>query len=230
MLVLKKANYGGYKATNLQHKIEERLEKKLNVDIMKEPSVTLVLEPITRVNEQLDKGQYFFSDVIKEGILLYDSGEYTLSPVREEIPWKERRTIAQEEYEDWFESGAEFLALTASAFEKMMLKKAAFLLHQATESFYNAILLVFTGYKPKTHDILELAKKARNYHNNLFMIFPTETQEQEDCFTLLKDAYIKARYDKHYKISKEQMLYLISRVEKLKAVTEKICLEKLVKK
>ena len=45
MLVLKKANYGGYKATNLQYKIEERLEKKLNVDIKKDPSVTLVLEP-----------------------------------------------------------------------------------------------------------------------------------------------------------------------------------------
>ena len=227
MVVLKKGKYVGYQARNLQYKIEDRLDKKLAIDIMKEPSVTLVLEPITRINEQLDKGQYFFSDVIKEGVLLYDTGEFALSPVREEIPWKERKAIAQEEYEDWFESGAEFLIAVNMLLEKMILKKAAFLLHQATESFYNAILLVFTGYKPKTHDILDLSKKARNYHNDLFKIFPTETQQQEDCFTLLKDAYIKARYDKHYKITEEQLRYLISKVETLKAVAEKICLEKL---
>ncbi len=86
-----------------------------------------------------------------------------------------------------------------------------------------------SGYKPKSHDILDLAKKARNYHNELFMIFPFESQEQKDCFTLLRDAYVKARYDKHYKITEDQLLYLISRVEELKSVTEQICLEKLAR-
>ncbi|WP_232203701.1 hypothetical protein [Rickettsia helvetica] len=32
-----------------------------------------------------------------------------------------------------------------------------------------------------------------------------------------------ARYDKNYKITKEQLLYLIDRVEKLKEITERIC-------
>ena len=61
----------------------------------------------------------------------------------------------------------------------------------------------------------------------LFKIFPVDTPEQKECFKLLKEAYIKARYDKHYKITKEQLLYLIERVGKLKKITEKICLEKL---
>ncbi|MCZ6914948.1 MAG: HEPN domain-containing protein [Rickettsia endosymbiont of Ixodes persulcatus] len=51
--------------------------------------------------------------------------------------------------------------------------------------------------------------------------------EQEECFKLLEEAYVKARYDKNYKISKEQLLYLIERVEKLKMITEKICLERI---
>ena len=47
------------------------------------------------------------------------------------------------------------------------------------------------------------------------------------CFSpykLLKEAYIRARYDKKYKITEEELLYLTKRVEKLKDVTEKICL------
>ena len=196
-----------------------------------QPSATLILEPIERLNEQLAKGRYFFVDVQKEGILLYDSGEYQLVEGRE-LPWEERRPIAQDDYEQWFESGEGFfihaqISLDRNTFPDF--KRSAFFLHQATESFYNAILLVFTGYKKKEHDILKLGKKARSHNLELFKIFPVDTPERKECLDLLKDAYIKARYDKHYKISKEQLLYLIERVEELKKITEKICLEKLNK-
>ena len=105
------------------------------------------------------------------------------------------------------------------------LNLAAFQLHQATESLYTAILLVFTGYKGKIHDIETLGSLASNYSDELLKIFPRNTKELDDQFILLKKAYIDARYDKNYKITEEQLLYLISRVEKLKTVTEEICLK-----
>ena len=229
MLLLKKNKYAGYQGTNLQHKIEQRLDRRFPVKalgIYEAPSVSLILEPIERVNEQLAKGRYFFVDVQKEGVLLYDSGEYQLVEGKE-LPWEERRPIAQDDYDEWFESGTEFLIDAYHPLQRNNFKKSAFELHQATEHFYNAILLVFAGYKKKEHDIEKLGKKARSYHHELFKIFPVDTPERKECFELLKDAYVRARYDKHYKISKEQVLYLIERVEELKRVTEKICLEKL---
>ncbi len=39
-----------------------------------------------------------------------------------------------------------------------VINQAAFELHQATESLYTCILLVFTRYKPNTHK-LELLRK-----------------------------------------------------------------------
>jgi HEPN domain-containing protein/predicted nucleotidyltransferase len=228
MLVLKKGKYAGYQATRLQHRIEQRLERKLSIDIMKEASVTLVLEPIRTVNEQLEKGHYFFSDIKKEGILLYDSGEFQLAEGKE-LPWEVKREIAKEDYEYWFGRGKGFFIGVNAYFENGEYAISAFELHQATECLYNAILLVFSGYKPKLHDILELGKLARNYHYELFKIFPYATPEQIECFKLLRSAYVDARYDKHYKISKEQLLYLIDRVEQLKTVTEKICLERINK-
>ncbi|WP_231555726.1 hypothetical protein [Rickettsia hoogstraalii] len=44
---------------------------------------------------------------------------------------------------------------------------------------------------------------------------------------MLQKAYVDARYDKNYKITKEQLLYLIERVEKLKEITERICLKRI---
>ncbi|MGI4753497.1 MAG: HEPN domain-containing protein, partial [Janthinobacterium lividum] len=81
----------------------------------------------------------------------------------------------------------------------------AFLSHQATESFYNAILLVFSNYKPKLHNIKKLASRAKNYSSELLQVFPIVTSEQKKCFELLEKAYVDARYDKNYKITKEQL-------------------------
>lgn len=63
-----------------------------------------------------------------------------------------------------------------------------------------------------------------NYHNDLLKIFHIDTSEQKKCFELLRKAYIEARYDKNYEINKTQLDYLIKRVEKLKIVTENVCL------
>ena len=72
------------------------------------PNITLITETIQHVNEKLEKNQYFFSDIKKEGILLYDSGEFKLAEVRE-LSWEERKEIAQDDYDLWFKGEVVFL-------------------------------------------------------------------------------------------------------------------------
>jgi predicted nucleotidyltransferase/HEPN domain-containing protein len=225
LLIMKKG-----KSSRLQIlKIEERIEKQLKKKELEDnPWVTLIIEPIGTVNKQLEKGQYFFSDIKKEGILLYDSGDYQLSYAKE-LDTIERKKIAQDDYDYWFKSGDSFLIDCNHALNRQDYSKAVFELHQATEGFYNAILLVFSGYKPKLHDIKKLGCMVNNYHNDLLKIFHIDTPEQKKCFELLRRAYIEARYDKHYEINKTQLDYLIERVEKLKTITENICLTEIKK-
>lgn len=218
LLVLKKGKYSRFKALKIEENIENRLKKKRLED---HPWITLIIEPVSLVNKQLEKGQYFFSDIKKEGVLLYDSGEYQLSEAKE-LNNKERKEIAQDDYDYWFHKGSGFLLHVA--LEKNDNSLCAFFLHQATESFYNTILLVFSGYKPKLHDIKKLGCMVSNYHNDLLKIFHLDTPEQKKCFELLREAYIEARYNKNYKINKAQLDYLTERVKKLKAITEQICL------
>ncbi len=249
ILVLVKGKYGGGPVRfRIENSIERRLERKGLIDsiskkpkkiltdpqeILKDlreklkiPSVTIILEPITRVNKLLEEGQYFFSDIKKEGVVLYDSGEFQLSEAKD-LPWLERREIAQRDYNYWFKLGLGFFIDTHHALERDDFNKAAFELHQATESFYSAILLVFSGDRPKLHDIRKLGSMVGNYNDELWSIFPHSEGEQEESFKLLQEAYIRGRYDPDYKISKEQLLYLIERVGELKAVTEKMCLARL---
>jgi len=223
LVVTKSPKYRGLKGASFESDLTKRLERKgLRGKTFGAPWVTFVVEPIKYLNQQLEKSQYFFSDIKKEGILLYDSGEFTLAEPKD-LNQGERKQIAKDDFEVWFGSGAEFLLGVDFYTNKALLNKAAFLLHQATESFYSAILLVFTGYKPRLHDIEKLGSLASNYSDELLKIFPRDTKEQEEVFVLLKSAYTEARYNKNYKITAEQLIYLTKRIEKLKSVTEEIC-------
>jgi len=226
LIILKKGKYKGHATLRLEDKIYKRLEKKGVINpkqiIPYDSLISIILESIDEVNRQLEIGRYFFTDIKKEGILLYDSGEFTLSDAKD-LPWSEVKEIAKDYFEEWFDKGKDFLDGVDYYLKKDRYAVAAFLLHQATESFYSSILLVFSNYKPKLHNLQKLGSMVGNYDSELWEVFPKATAEQKECFELLEKAYVDARYDKNYKISKEQLLYLIERIEKLKEITERIC-------
>jgi predicted nucleotidyltransferase/HEPN domain-containing protein len=229
LIILKKGKYKGHATLKLEDNIYKRLEKTgviTNQIIPYDSEISIIIESIDEVNRQLEKGRYFYTDIKKEGILLYDSGEFQLSQAKN-LPWSEVKEMAKEDYKYWFGRGESFFIDCKYPLERGDFSKSAFELHQATESFYSSILLVFSNYKPKLHDIKKLGSRAKNYNSELLQVFPIVTPEQKECFKLLEEAYVKARYDKNYRISKEQLLYLIERVEKLKNITERICLERI---
>ena len=188
--------------------------------------VSVIYHSIGQVNHQLKEGRYFFSDIKKEGILLYDSGKLKLGRIRKPSPAK-RKQIAQEDFKEWFASARGFYDNYKFNLDKRRYKIAAFELHQATERFYSTTLLVFTGYKGKRHNIEKLGRQVSGYETAFLKVFPRATAEQDENFKLLKKAYIDARYKKDYKITKKQLEYLAKRVKLLQRLTKKICKEKI---
>ena len=59
------------------------------------------------------------------------------------------------------------------------------------------------------------------------MNYLSETDEEKKLFELLDYAYIGARYDREYKITKQQLEQLAPRIKKLHETTEKICIAKI---
>ena len=122
-----------------------------------ETPVHPIFHGIDFVNEALREGNYFFDDIKREGILLFNTSRYQLDNKRAMSP-AELSQRAQEDFSQWFKSANMFFENFNSNFEKGIRDKdyykvAAFELHQTTERYYGALQLVFTGYKPKTHDV-----------------------------------------------------------------------------
>ena len=78
----------------------------------------------------------------------------------------------------WFKSSKEFMIDFNNAFNRRSYKQAAFLLHQATERFYTTVLLVFTGYKAKRHNIETIGRHVSGCDAAFLKVFPRATKEQ----------------------------------------------------
>ncbi|TLU99534.1 HEPN domain-containing protein [Dyadobacter luticola] len=200
------------------------LDKELaaNQDLTK---TNIIQHSVWFVNDKIEGNYYFFVDIFKEGIVLYDSGKFSLSEPKDLSP-EEKQKKANDAFTHWFSTANEFLDIEKDL-EKEHFKKAAFLLHQATEKYYATTLLVFTDYKPRTHDIEELGKQVEKLHPDFSTVFPKNTAEEARLFKLLKKAYIDARYEMNYKIEKAELEYLFERVKLLKELTELICKERI---
>lgn len=186
----------------------------------------IIAQDMEQLNIDLANGQYFYTEIKEQGCVLYGKEKYNLAEKRELTP-KELQRIAQDYYDHWFERAKDFWVSYELTIERGMLNLSAFNLNQATESCYKTILLVFSGYCPHEHYLYLLESMASDYIENIKAIFPRETQKQRDLFNLLDYAYIGARYNPDYSISKEDLEYLSQRVEKLIKTTEKACLDKI---
>src|SRR5687768_11445432 len=173
--------------------------------------VTLIVHDVKFVNHEIRIGQYFFADIVNEGVLLLDSRRVQLAKPKA-LNAHERLALAERNFINWFDSASEFWRGCRYYASRNLLKHAAFLLHQATERYYHAALLVFTGYKQRTHDIEALGKLAGEQHALLFEVLPKTEPEDKRLFDLLKKAYIDARYSMSYCITIDELSILQERV------------------
>ena len=178
------------------------------------------------INYKLSQGQYFFTEICQQGIILFDSGEVQLSD-RKKLNPAETKQSAQDTLDDVFTSAKDFYFTYGQAFKARKYKNAAFQLHQAVEFASKAVLLIFGGECPQEHHLDILGDLAIDYCLELKGILPRETDEEKELFELLDYAYIGARYDMHYKITKQQLEQLAPCVKKLHEVTERICKAKI---
>ncbi len=211
-------------SSNANFDLERKIKRKIDdsTSVREIHRSHLIIESISNVNSELEKSQFFFSDIKKEGIILFDSGEFKLSNSKD-LDLDQRNKIIKINYDHWFESAAGFLVDYKSAFARNDYKKAAFYLHQATESLYSCTLLTLGGYKPKSHDLEELNQLCAFYSPDFLTIFPRANKKQKECFKILQQSYIEARYSKSFNITKGQLEYLFARIEKLQNLVAAIC-------
>lgn len=184
--------------------------------------VSPIYHSIEDVNEQLRLGRYFFMDIVRDGILLFEEPGH---PLAEPQPLSSAQALneTQTYYDEWYRTALEFVEGAHFHMEKSHWKLAAFNLHQAAERFYHCLFLVRTLYSPKTHNLNRLRTQTEQLEPRLAAVWPGETRFERRCYELIRQAYVNARYSRHYRITPEELAWLNDRVTLLQALIRDIC-------
>lgn len=207
-------------------KAEERLIRAYTIEKTLRTPVNFIVHSLHEVNDGLAHGRVFFMEVAKDGIALYEADDRELAKPKPKTP-KQALETAKDYYDEYYPSAGEFFDDFRSNLERSRFKKAAFELHQSTERLYTCLLLTLTYYAPYNHNIAFLRSLAEGLDRRLFGIWPEATHRERAMFQKLKEAYTKARYSKHYRISEEELAWLGARVEELGRVVHQVCSEQI---
>ncbi|MGK9055016.1 HEPN domain-containing protein, partial [Neorhizobium petrolearium] len=187
-----------------------------------ETPVSFIVHSRREVNTYLKEGQYFFSDIRKEGIVLYELDDEPLAEPKP-LTSADRLRVSQSHFDQRFTAATRFLEMARLALERGFIENAAFELHQSIEQAYSCVLLTLTNYGPPSHNIKFLRSLAEEQDRRLAEAFPRDQHRERAWFNTLNEAYVKARYSKHYEISAEALTWLGERTAILLEIVKRVC-------
>lgn len=208
-------------------KLDDRLMRELAIDKTLHTPVNFIVHTLQEVNDGLAHGRYFFMDVAQDGVALYEADDRVLHKPKPKTP-EQALAMAKEYFEEWYPLALQRFELAIVGRQKGFLKPAAFDLHQSSEFLYHCVLLVCTFYTPHVHNLGFLRTQAERVDLRLVDVWPREQRADRARFEKLKEAYVKARYSKHYRISEEELIWLGNRVEELGRVVHTISSERII--
>jgi HEPN domain-containing protein len=187
--------------------------------------VSLIAHTVDDVRQQLARGSSFFRDVMSEGIALYDAAR--LAIVVPELTSAQRLELARVSMARYFEHAAELYRSFERNLAHGSYAIAAFEIHQVAETIYKAVLLVFTAYQPKLHDLDELGRRCARAAPGIGPLVPPDAPDRERLAALLRAAYVDARYSFTFHISREDLDVLARYVGAFRTRAEQACRERL---
>jgi predicted nucleotidyltransferase/HEPN domain-containing protein len=183
--------------------------------------VNIIVHDLDDVNKALKRGEYFWADIVRDGIVLYELPNH---PLATPVPLTKFDAVqmAERYYEQWL--GKIDTALRGVQFyiNDGSLNDAAFTLHQATERAYACFLLTSTFYFPKSHNIKFLRSLAEDKDGRLIEAWARSTKLDRRRFELLKRAYVEARYSPNYHISIEDLDAIYASVKRLRDIVAQL--------
>jgi predicted nucleotidyltransferase/HEPN domain-containing protein len=183
--------------------------------------VNIIVHDLNEVNQALKRGEYFWADIVRDGIVLYELPNHPLAaPVP--LTKVDALRMAERYADEWLKRTNDAIEIAFFCMESGKLRDAAFLLHQATERAYACYLLTSTFYFPKSHNVKFLRGLAEGKEQKLVEAWPRGSKLDRRRFELLKRAYVEARYSPNYSIGLEDLDALYASVKRLRDIVGKL--------
>jgi len=199
-------------------------EDKIQRDTAIARPVNVIVHTLDEVNQGLSRGEYFWVDIARDGIALYELPGVVLATPKP-LTAGDAHEMASAYLTDWLSKVDAALEIAAFCVSKGHEKDAAFTLHQAAERAYTCFLLVRTHYVPRSHNLKFLRSLAEDKEPRLVEAWPRATKLDRRRFELAKRAYVEARYSASFEIGSDDLAAIADAVRKLRDTVEAVSRE-----
>lgn len=168
---------------------------------------------LSKVNEMILNGNYFFSTFCVPEKIIYDAGRIQLEnpPAKHDLPIN----VFNQIHSGMMEKANGFLAGAVNFYDSKQFSLCGFMLHQAVEHGLNSLLQPLTQFRLHTHNLHKLMRITRRFSIEIFNFFPRDTDVEIRLFQLLQKAYIHARYKDTFELNEEDAEALLERIKLL---------------
>ena len=189
-----------------------------------ETPVSLIVHGAREISNFLQEGQYFFSDIRRDGIALYELDDRELAEPKS-LTMQQAHEVAKKHFSARSRTAEFFVKHVLYGLKDGDWKETAFMLHQSIEQAYSTLLLTLTNYSPASHNLKFLRGLAEGQDIRLAEAWPRDHHRYQSWFNTLNEAYVKARYSDHYEITEEALTWLTARTSILYDLVNTVCKE-----
>lgn len=189
-----------------------------------ERQVNIIVHDLGDVNLALKRGGYFWADIVRDGIVLYELPGFPLAtptPLTKTDALRTAERYFEEKFDDidiWLENARGHMSHDTKRYRR----HAAFNLHQAAEAAYACLLLTYTFYFPRSHNVKFLRSLAESKEPKVIEAWSRSGKSDRRRFELLKRAYVEARYSANYDVSYEDLDAIYVSVKRLRDLVEQL--------
>jgi predicted nucleotidyltransferase/HEPN domain-containing protein len=199
--------------------------------ILHDPSigriVNIIVHDLAEVNQALGRGEYFWTDIAHDGVMLYELPGHPLAVPKPMTP-RDAAEMSERYLMHWMPKIVDSLEIADFCMGAGKHNDAAYNLHQAVERAYICLLLVHTFYFPRSHNIKFLRSLAEDVDKRLIEAWPREQRIDKRRFETLKRAYVEARYSDQYEVSADELIALASCACRLRDLVAETCQERIL--
>ena len=167
------------------------------------------------LNKLLLEGNLFYNWVCVERNVIYRKNNAEQLPYVSEQVYMLKNTYFNRLFKIEMIKACSFLDGATYFMDLSRFELAVFMLQQAVELTYRCFLNLMRGKDIKCHELYVLRRNIKRFAPQLLGAFSDNEEEELHYLSVLGKSYCDARYNRDYKIRKEEVILLHQKVKEL---------------
>jgi HEPN domain-containing protein len=211
--------------TKSTERVEHEIQDYINAHY-KSFNVIAIAHSFETVRNAISQGNRFFIAGFIGGLEMYNDNKTTFEIEFPKLNQTKILEKAEKRFHDHNKMATGFLNSASICIRiEEYYENGVFMLHQAVEQACISLIKVHMGYRIDLHNLTRLLHLCKCFSEKPAELFLAVDDESIRLFKILRESYGNARYAENFKITAEDAITILEKVDVFVSLAENLCLD-----